>query len=171
MLSNKILLPLLLRIFPTHYHLPIEYYFRKINGQLEAEMFELSKIIKHQQRVIDVGANNGLYSYHLARFSAVVESFEPQVECANVIKQYSRKFAPDKINVHNIALSNMNGVMNLNIPILRGKINTTLAKGCATYRNLDCEHETLTVPVKKLDDFNFNNVALIKIDVEGYESY
>ena len=56
--------------------------------------------------------------------------------------------------------------MNLNIPIKWGRCLYYLA----SFRQLEGETKRITVPIHRLDDYNFIDVSFIKIDVEGYES-
>ncbi|MBW4619252.1 MAG: FkbM family methyltransferase [Cyanosarcina radialis HA8281-LM2] len=163
------LLQLILKIIPTNLHLPVEYSYRKTTGMLPFDLLNLNEIIGKGQRAIDIGANTGLYTYALSQICEVVEAFEPQELCANKIVEYSKKLGNGRINVRVVGLSADRGTMNLHIPILRGRFRTKLAAGLATYRKLDCEHQTIAIPIHRLDDYRFKDVSFIKIDVEGHE--
>jgi FkbM family methyltransferase len=169
MLVNNFPLRAILRLSPKFLRLPIEYHYRKLTGKHEPELIHLKKLIGRGKRAIDVGANRGLYTYALAQICDLVEAFEPQNECATNIREYSQRLNPGKINVHVVALSKSNGSTILNIPILRGRMATTLLTGLATSRELTGECQTISVPTRRLDDYNFENVSFIKIDVEGHE--
>ena len=39
----------------------------------------------------------------------------------------------------------------------------------ASFRDLKCEKNVIRVPVHRVDDYNFDDVSFMKIDVEGYE--
>jgi FkbM family methyltransferase len=163
------LLQLILKVIPKNLHLPLEYNYRKITGLLPFDLLNLSELIGKGQRAIDIGANIGLYTYALAQICEVVEAFEPQELCANNIVEYSKKLGGGRINVHTVGLSADRGLMNLHVPILRGRFRTKLAAGLATYRKLSCDHQTIPIPIHRLDDYRFQNVSVIKIDVEGHE--
>jgi FkbM family methyltransferase len=154
---------------PASYRLPLEYYYRYFTRTLESELYFLRKLLKNhsKRRAIDIGANRGLYTYALSQIFEQVESFEPQPSCNQVIRDYSKN--NPKVTIHTSALSNASGNIRLHIPIIRGRVNTTLATGCASITPPSCEHTVLEVPMKTLDEYNFKDVNFIKIDVEGHE--
>ena len=160
---------ILFRFFPKSLQLPCEYNIRMLLSGLEKEMKCLNSLIASSGRAIDIGANRGLYTYLLSKLCTSVESFEPQPWCSELITEYSKKFGKN-INVYDCALSDSTDTLELNIPILRGRLRTTLATGLASFTKPDCEHKTISIDVRPLDDFNFRDVAFIKIDVEGHES-
>jgi hypothetical protein len=59
--------------------------------------------------------------------------------------------------------------MGLNIPLVRGRLKTTLSVGLASFKKPDGDHRVVEVPVRRLDECELTNVAFIKIDVEGHE--
>lgn len=119
--------------------------------------------------IIDIGANFGFHSMEFADLvggNGKVFSFEPQrlvyyQLCANtIINGY------DNITNYNIALSDENTV--LKMENLDYHSENTINIGNAhlnAYTNLAYNE----VEVKPLDSFKFENVAVIKIDVQGFE--
>jgi len=110
---------------------------------------------------IDIGANVGNWSYVLSRLFNKVIAFEPQTELTRPLHDYG----PTNIIINNIALSKQNGELKLHIPLY----DNIPYPGCATFRNITGLYTSKIVPVRRLDDYNFTDVDLIKIDVEGYE--
>lgn len=162
-------LELLINLFPKQIRTPARFYSYKFRGKLEYEIFYLSKLIKRRGCAIDIGANQGMYAYALSKFCDSIEVFEPQAWCTEEIKSYSQSFGK-RINVYNCALSSSNSTLDLNIPILRGRLRTSLSTGLASFGKCDGEFESINVSTSKLDDYDFRNVVFIKIDVEGHES-
>jgi FkbM family methyltransferase len=121
----------------------------------------LKNIINNPRVSIDVGANDGIYTYALSKISIKVESFEPQVDCLDLLYSYNAK----NVNIHNCGLSNINGLLKLNIPVVGGKAR----RGYASFKNKTKSDVEIIVPIRRLDDFNFESIDFIKIDVEGYE--
>lgn len=154
---------------PSQLQLPLEYFYRLLFGQLENELPVATKLIKSGVRMIDIGANRGLYTYAFSSICQHIESFEPQSSCSQIIEDYACFFRKKNITVHKVALSDQSGEVKLNIPVLKGRFNQTLATGCATTREIDGEYESIKVKCARLDDYNFDNVSFIKIDVEGHE--
>jgi FkbM family methyltransferase len=159
----------ILHLLPKYLHLPVEFQARRISQNLEREMYYLQSLINKSGRAIDIGANRGLYTYALSKLCTSVEAFEPQPWCSELIREYSKKFNKN-INVYDCALSNSNSTLELNIPIVHGKIRTGLLTGLASFSKPEVEHKILSVSVNCLDEYNFQDVVFIKIDVEGHES-
>jgi FkbM family methyltransferase len=117
---------------------------------------ELSALVPAGKLAIDAGANVGAYSYWIARSAGEVVAFEPQPALA-------KRLAASGVHgltVHNVALSDADGVAELHVPRSRGE---------ASLRTLDVPVETVQVPRNTLDSFELANVGFFKIDVEGHE--
>ena len=152
-----------IQLFPPRFRLPIIFYLHKLRGTLDREISYLESLITSNKRAIDIGANKGLYSYALSKFCSAVEAFEPQPWSAETITKSERP----NINVHRVALSNCKGTQTLHIPLVKGEIYPALA----SIENLgQKKHKDIEVSIERLDDYNFQDVSLIKIDVEGHES-
>ena len=76
-------------------------------------------------------------------------------------------FQNESLRVHNCALSNKKGEFKIYIPYFSGQIIASLAS--LEKRNVDCV--VRTVKVDKIDNYDFDDVDLMKIDVEGHEEY
>lgn len=110
-------------------------------------------------RVLDIGANIGVISQALEASGFTVESFEPLPEVHELLSMnISGK-------THNMALGDRAGWAEM--PRLEyGDANNYGGFSLGTASKL---HGAIRVPVKTLDEFNFADVGLIKIDVEGFE--
>ncbi|MFB8791484.1 MAG: FkbM family methyltransferase [Potamolinea sp.] len=157
-----------LNLSPKGLRLPIKYHYRKLRGRLDREISYLHKLIGNGKRAIDIGANEGIYSYALSQICEIVEAFEPQPWCTETIIAY-KKANKKNINVYNVGLSNSNGSLDLYIPYSSNS-NSKLVTGLGSFREPEVNHRCIQVPVLKLDDYNFQDISIIKIDVEGYES-
>src|SRR5205814_1412934 len=129
---------------------------------LERELVALERLIEGRGVAIDVGANEGVYTYKLSQLFKRVEAFEPQPQCIALLTSYKKA----NVRVHPCALSDGAGEVDLRIPIRNGVPNL----GYATVRPIASDHQTLKIVVRRLDDFHFEGVSFIKIDVEGHES-
>lgn len=119
--------------------------------------------------IIDVGANFGFHTLQfrdLVGESGKVISFEPQKLvyyqlCGNIVLN-----GYDNITAYNIALSDEVNVLKMeNLQYYsQGDINIGNAHLDACYDN-----GYNLVNVNTLDSFNFENVSVLKIDVQGYE--
>jgi FkbM family methyltransferase len=148
------------RLIPRRYQLPVRYYGQHLLGALEVEMKYLPQLVDRNSIAIDVGANKGIYSYALTRYAKHVYCFEPISELCDYIKNYKT----DKLTVISSALSNEAGILNFNIPIMKGRRVTTRASLVGSDIG-----ELRRVDVNQLDSYGYTNVGFIKIDVEGAE--
>ena len=126
-------------------------------------MTYISNLLIEKRRFLDVGANIGIYSFHFKDSFKSIDAFEPLKEISYRLEHFQNP----SFTVHNCALSNKRGEFNIYIPYLSGKAISSLAS--LEKRNGDCE--VRTVKVDKIDNYDFDDVDLIKIDVEGHEEY
>ncbi len=149
------------KVLPISKQLQARFIYRKIIGSLDPEMSYVINLLKKRRRFIDVGANVGIYTYFFSKHFESIDAFEPLEEICYRISKLDRKH----IATHNVALSNKGGSLTFYIPIINGSPNAPLA----SLERRMAPFETRQVMVKKLDDYNFDDVDLIKIDVEGHE--
>jgi FkbM family methyltransferase len=138
------------------------YYWRcLLTKDGEYELRILRRYVPRDRVAIDVGANDGIYAYHLSRYADSVVAFEPN-------PRYDRalRFLPRNVTVRVEALSSAPGTLPLHIPAT----DTGESEGWAT---LETTHlplaRSIDVPVRRLDDLELGRVGFIKIDVEGHE--
>lgn len=154
---------LLVGLVPKRLSLPVRYHYNRLSGRLEPELALLRTWVRPGTRALDVGANIGFYAYALSRLAAQVESFEPVPACVDVLKSYGAR----NIRVHNVALSDRPGHAVLQIPRVGGRLAT--ARAHLDVRVQEEAHDRLTVQLRTLDSYAFDNVSFLKIDVEGHE--
>lgn len=131
----------------------------------EQELFYLDRIVPAGAVTVDVGANCGLYTRKLARLSKRVYAFEPSHQMADLLRRTS---APN-VSVHEIALSDQAGNAELFIPqdgdhLIHGLASLEPGVG-ASSRTV----ASVNVPTARLDAIVRQDVAFVKIDVEGHE--
>lgn len=146
---------------PLRYQVPLRYWYRRVRHRLEKELPIVCELLTADCVAIDVGANNGLYTYALSRLGARVEAFEPVPLCARTLEAFRSR----NVRVHEVALSSTSGEREIFVPRATGVIHTSLA----SFRKPEGTFETLRVPVRRLDEYYFRGVSFIKIDVEGHE--
>lgn len=165
----------LINFCPKPLRLPVKYQYHKMRNRLEKEIFYLEQLVGARKRAIDIGANAGIYSYALAQICDIVEVFEPQIWCTEDIVSYSQ-VSSCNINVYNVGLANFNGLLTLHVPSSVGDYSQSvkglgsLTTGLGSFRDIEGEQISIDVPVRKLDDYEFQDISFIKIDVEGYEA-
>jgi FkbM family methyltransferase len=132
----------------------------RLRRTLEPEVTRLNEMAG-DGRAIDIGANHGVYSYALARLGRPVDAFEPQPWCADTLRAWAR----GRVTVHQVGLSDTHGSFDLHLPVVGGVRST----GYATFGSVEGAQEAIEVQVQRLDDFGFDGVSFVKIDVEGHE--
>ncbi|HEY6829711.1 MAG TPA: FkbM family methyltransferase [Gemmatimonadaceae bacterium] len=148
---------------PAAWQPPVRFLYERARGLLEREMSLVASVVRRGDRVADVGANNGLYTHVLAKRGAFVEAFEPQPECVAVLRAYASRRPLRNVRVHPVALSATTGVAALHLP------PGSAASPSASLRATPGSDATLDVALESLDAFEFVDLRLMKIDVEGAE--
>jgi len=143
------------------YQLDLLYFYQRLMRNLESEIFLVKALSDVNGTAVDIGANYGVWSYHLSKIFSRVEAFEPINECCDVIRSTRRK----NINVHNEALSSSPGNLELRIPVE----NSELLLQSARLGDVNGQFESRVVPVKTLDTYSVGKVRFIRIDVAGHE--
>ena len=128
----------------------------------------LSAYLKKGDVVIDVGANIGTYSLQAASIigdTGKVHSFEAHPVIANYLNKNVGLNCRRNIKIYNTALGSFNG-----------RLSFTDRKS-DDQNAVSCGKELLSVSVARLDDAlehefkSIETIALLKIDVEGYERF
>lgn len=140
----------------------------------EQELVHLERIPTRFRVAVDIGANQGLYSYKMSRHYREVFAFEVNGDLtANL-----RRLAAGNVRVFNQGLSSREGAATLYTPVLENGFALT---GWAGISRKDIEQEFVgrtdkiryaekPVHISTLDRFQLTEVDLIKIDVEGHEA-
>lgn len=120
------------------------YQIKKLRAALE--------FAKDFRTCIDIGAHIGLWSMHLVKRFKMVQAFEPIAEHRDC---FMRNVPENNCVLHPLALGDAPGSVALTIPA--GSSGGTHITGAGE------------IEMRTLDSFGFENVDLIKIDVEGFE--
>ena len=135
-----------------------------------SELNLINSLAGHTGAIIDVGANLGYLSLALAgiRPDCAVHAFEPSPETFMRLRHNLVMNRADSICAHQIALSDMEGSVQFLDNALSPTTNRLIkAKGA-------CALPLINVKATLLDRFldlhRIDDVAFLKIDVEGYEA-
>ncbi len=153
------------QLLPARLQPVVRFQYERWRGLLERELPLFCAMVRPNDLVIDVGANVGIYMHALASRGAVVEAFEPQPSCVDVLRAYAA--VNPKVHVHNVALGASEAHAVLRVPIVDGRA----ARGSASLMDGDQTgpSESIDVDIRTLDSYGFVNVKAMKIDVEGAE--
>lgn len=148
----------------------------------EPELGLIDAIIKPGETALDIGANYGLWSYHLAKAvgpTGRVYAFEPVPFTASAFRMVARMLKFDEVVLINKGCAEKSGQLRFTQPLQdNGRIAAglvyrserddtridpaSISKNWTKTREIVCE-------VVAIDEYlpGLNNVALIKTDVEG----
>jgi FkbM family methyltransferase len=131
--------------------------------QQQQRDYALSFVKDFTKNAIDVGSNVGFWSKEMCEKFNHVFSFEPHPENIICYKQNLKKF--QNYTLYDNAVSN---VTDIELPL---HISSSKC-GNASLFNFHKEitkYNTIKVRVKRIDDFKFEDISFIKIDVQNHE--
>lgn len=151
---------------PPKMRLSLRYWIHITGEAHENELEYIASFLPKRSGVaIDVGANEGMFSYALAKYFDKVCAFEAN----DMLTENLSACSSGNIEVFNQGLSSQMGSATLYIPVRE----SVPLVGWASFEsgNYPGVHEHIQRPVQitTLDSFHLDNVDFIKIDVEGHE--
>ena len=125
---------------------------------------------------VDIGANVGVHTLTMARIvgsEGQVFAYEPNPD---VFERLVRNVALNELNCvtcYDTALGEVSGTVELRVP--RSDTAEAENPGLASVKALDTPHDLVEIVVDRLDSlmgrFGLDRLDLIKIDVQGYETF
>ncbi len=128
----------------------------------EREIEFIPYLCKKDMISIDIGSNWGRYTFEMSKYSKKVYAFEPNPKLC----KFLRKVFDSNIEIKEIALSDTESKTNLRYVDVNLGISTIEEENQLNGEN---KISSIQVKTKKLDQYNFEPISLIKIDVEGHE--
>lgn len=157
-------------------------------------LIHLRELCPTPRKILDIGMNIGMNTWEYATFAQEVHGFEPvpgtyQVALDNIALNKNHQDSnlgwwknPDKswaslavagtINTYNVALGPTAGSVEMHIKKNDGHnrvANDNYTKLNGKPVKVNTGYQRVQVPQLTLDSYNFTDVDIIKIDVEGYE--
>lgn len=126
-----------------------------INGKPTYQWVKMEPSLKQCRagNCIDVGAHCGLWAMHLIDYFDHVYAFEPVAEH----REHFLINVPERFTLYEFACGDKSGTTSTHtVPGESG--NTWLVEGD-------------DIEVRRIDDFDLENIAFIKVDCEGYEYF
>lgn len=136
----------------------------QIEGRGTYQYAKFERAMKHvpqdkRRLALDVGAHVGFWTLQLARTFRHVHAFEPMPQHLECFKQ---NITGDNVILLELALSNEVGL----VPMYWNPRDTGAAHIVASGEPVTATNQVKTV---RLDDYNFEFLDFVKIDVEGME--
>jgi FkbM family methyltransferase len=129
----------------------------------EPEIALVPQLLPDGGVAVDVGANEGLWVYHLQMIASEVIAFEPIDALADGLERKSGA----NVRVERIALSDNQGTKVLRYPRRQRSWGTIEATNLLDRTGNEVISQS--VDVRTLDSYKLQRLDLIKIDVEGHE--
>lgn len=146
-----------------------------IDGKYTYQYHKLEAAMKHQPQdrrgvCVDIGAHVGLWSMWLVREFEWVHAFEPVPAFADI---FPHNVDMGRATLRYCALGHEQEPVNMIVPDdFTGSARVATARphpGLKKHHRTGAETVWSSLPQRRLDDFEFDAVDFIKIDVEGYE--
>jgi FkbM family methyltransferase len=143
----------------------LQWHLMRQPGAIEHELKFIDRIVPGGAVTVDVGANCGIYTRALSRISRRVHAFEPSHKMADIL----RRTSATNVSVYELALSDQVGDAELFIPQQDNQLVYGLASLEPRPGSPDRDVVSTKVPTARLDAIVHEEVAFVKIDVEGHE--
>jgi FkbM family methyltransferase len=154
-------------------------------GWSEPELDLIPLAVRPGETVIDIGANYGLYSYHMGRAVGAggkVYAFEPVPFTSKTFRRIAKVLRFESVELIDKAVGDKPGSLDLTVPISEsGSIIAGTVHAAARNNDRDGKKQharfekskTISCDVVVLDDFlkNVRDVSMIKCDVEGFDYF
>ncbi|MEY2925059.1 MAG: hypothetical protein RLZZ337_1607, partial [Bacteroidota bacterium] len=138
----------------------------------ENDFFHFLTLIQPNSIVLDIGANLGLMSYHLAKNNNRVIAFEPMPDNLKTIKGVKSKYKLTQLEILPLALGNETKKINLVLPVVEGVKKQGLSHVVDSKMTEFNEGKLFEAQCYKLDELEQTQdlkIDAIKIDVENFE--
>ncbi len=138
----------------------------------ENDFFYFLSLIPNGSVTLDIGANLGLMSYHLAKQSKETYAFEPMPNNIKVLKRVKSKYNLSNLTLLTNALGNENKKIQLVLPEVDGVKKQGLSHVIDDKMEDFNDGTIIETDCYRLDDVETLkdiNIAAIKIDVENFE--
>jgi FkbM family methyltransferase len=133
----------------------------------EQELHVAPLLCDKDKTSIDIGAAEGIYTVHLVHHSRNCLAFEPRLTKATELQEMFEHLSLP-VQVETVALSDVQRDATLRV-LASDEGRSTIERDNTLEDPDGSERYEITVPTRRLDDYDLTSVGFIKIDVEGHE--
>jgi len=142
----------------------------------EKDFFQFMGLIPEGTAVLDIGANIGIMTVHLAGIKdSMVYSFEPMPNNIEAFNRIVRYFKLKNVKLFEVALGNSEGTAEMVMPVISAVRMQGLSHVVHESIPENNEGERFRVPLRMLDNMQEleagRRISAIKIDVENFEFF
>jgi len=170
-MAKKILPEVLLNNIKRKHYLKV---LRNFDPNEEQDLAVVKLLVEKNETTIDIGANIGIYTKYFSEYVGTkgrVLAFEPIRITYDFLKRNTKELNLKNVICYNIALSDSNGEVIMEIPSVIAGENYFRAR-IIKKKDLDQKLRTYRIQTLILDEIkeiDHNNISFIKCDVEGHE--
>jgi FkbM family methyltransferase len=142
----------------------------------EGDFLHFLKIIPVEKAILDIGANIGIMTVHLAKNfkNSTIYAFEPMPDNLKALQRIIHFFHLKNVKILNHALGNENGIIEMVMPVVKSVKMQGLSHVVDESIESFNEGKKFKVNILKLDDVKEINqhgieIGAIKMDVENFE--
>lgn len=162
--------------FQTYLFVFAKYKIRTLRSDSkENDFFHFLNMLKDGDGIVlDIGANLGIMTVHLAQKmpNSIVHAFEPMPDNRSVFKRIITKYGLKNVQFHEIALGETSGSVKMILPTKDGAKMQGLSHVKHESITEWNEGEEFESPIETLDNlFSEDRIQGIKMDVENFEYY
>lgn len=145
---------------------------RKDQG--EKDFFHFVDLLNSKETVLDIGANIGIMTVHLAKKvkDGSVQCFEPMPDNINALKKIVDFYRLNNVTIHDVALGNEDGEIEMVMPVVEQVRKQGLSHVVHEEMTDFNEGDRFQVQLRKLDTIladRKGRIQAIKMDVENFE--
>ncbi len=143
----------------------------------EKDFFHFLNLIPENAVLLDIGANLGIMTVHLARKvkNGFVFAFEPMPENLNILNRISSHYNLKNVKIFDFALGEKNEQIKMIMPVISSVKMQGLSHVLHSEISEFNDGTIFSVECKRLDDIeeiqNTKKISAIKIDVENFEYF
>lgn len=143
----------------------------------EGDFFHFLTLLSPTDHVLDIGANIGIMTVHLANAcpEGIISAFEPVPENFRTLKQIVERYQLPNVVLHPVALGKERDSIQMAMPIMKGvRMQGLSYVSHPSIDGYETDHRSYEVAQWPLDDFEplqGHSVQAIKMDVENYEQF
>lgn len=162
--------------FQTYLYVFAKFKIRTLRrDEKENDFFHFLEMLKDGDgMVLDIGANLGIMTVHLAQKlpNSMIHAFEPMPDNRAIFKKIVRKYALKNVHFHEFALGDVDGNVQMILPEKDGAKMQGLSHVKHESITEWNEGEEFEVPIKRLDQLFYDEkIQGIKMDVENFEYF
>jgi FkbM family methyltransferase len=138
------------------------------NEKWPGKFDKISKLADQKNVFVDIGAHYGFVSRQMSKIFKEVHSFELIPDTYECLKANCKNFK--NIKTYSYGLGNKNELVSAKL--LKHNAGVSQVINDPNYIKLNNDFKFYkNLPIKTLDSFKFEEIDLLKIDVEGFEEY